>query len=90
MKKEIYSTLFFLINDVFSLLGRSYLKKGVFSFSQNVLYMILKDLTIFSDKKTNLGLFHLKNDLSLRLFISGGDVNSSMVLLKNLKIKRFN
>jgi hypothetical protein len=51
--------------------------------------MILRDLTVFSDKKTNLGLFNLKNSLSLRLFINGGDVSSSKLLLKNLKIKHF-
>ena len=88
-QKEAYSALFFLINDVLPFMGKNYVKKGIFSRSLNILYMVLKDLTVFSDKKTNLGLFNLKNPLSLRLFVTGGDAFAGKMLLKNLKLKNF-
>jgi hypothetical protein len=53
----------------------------------NIFYFIIKDVNIFSEIKTNLGLFNLKDALSLRLFINGGDATSGIILLKNLKIK---
>jgi hypothetical protein len=51
------------------------------------LYIVLKDLTLFSEKKTNMGLFNLENFLNLHLYFSGGDINSSKILLRNLKLK---
>jgi hypothetical protein len=89
LKKETYSALFFLVNDILPFTGKGYIRKGVFSYSLSVLYMVLKDLTVFSDKKTNLGLFNLKNPLSLRLFVSGGDAFVGRILLRNLKVKAF-
>lgn len=50
-------------------------------------YIILKDVTIFGEKKTNLGLFSLKNGLTIKLHCIGVDFYSTRILLKNLKIK---
>lgn len=36
-----------------------------------------------------MGLFNLEDSLNLHLYFSGGDINSSKLILKNLKIKYF-
>jgi hypothetical protein len=70
-------------------LDKNYIFTGIFSYKLNILYLIIKNLHIFSDKKTNLGLFNLYNPLSLHIFFKGGNINSSKIILKNLKIKYF-
>jgi hypothetical protein len=50
---------------------------------------VLKDLTMYSEKKTNMGLFNLEESLNLHLYFSGGDINNSKLILKNCKINFF-
>lgn len=89
MKKDIYFILFYYLNDFLSLIDKIYFKFGIFSKKLNILYIVLKDLTIFSEKKTNMGLFNLENSLNLHLYFSGGNINSSKLLLKNFKLNFF-
>ena len=44
------------------------------------------DLTIFSEKKTNLGLFYLKQPLNLHLYLKGCDTSNLIYVLNNLKM----
>jgi len=69
------------------MVNKSYLRSGVFSKRRNILYLVLKDLTVFTEKKTNLGLFNLKRFLNLHLYFKGGDISSSNLILKNFKIR---
>lgn len=71
------------------MIDKIYFKYGIFSNKLNILYIVLKDLTIFSEKKTNMGLFNLEDSLNLHLYFSGGDISSSKLLLKNYKINFF-
>jgi hypothetical protein len=89
IKKEVYSYLFYYLNDFLSMIDKIYFKYGIFSNKLNILYIVLKDLTIFSEKKTNMGLFNLENSLNLHLYFSGGDINSSKLIMKNCKINFF-
>lgn len=52
----------------------------------NFFYLVIKDLNVFSEKKTNLGLFYLKNNLDIKLFFHGINGDSCKVLLKNIKL----
>lgn len=88
-KKEIYNILFFYLNDFLSVLDKVYFKYGVYSTKLNLLYIVLNDLTIFSEKKTNMGLFNLEDSLNLHIYFSGGDIKSSKLILKNMKINLF-
>jgi len=87
LNKEIYSSLFFYLNDILSIIEPKYIMSGIFSKRLNIFYLVLKDLNLFSEKKTNLGLFFLNHSLSFHLCIKGGNVFFSKILLKNLKIK---
>jgi hypothetical protein len=89
VKKDVYLYLFYYVNDFLSMIDKIYFKYGIFSMKLNILYIVLKDLTIFSEKKTNMGLFNLEDSLNLHLYFSGGDVNSSKLILNNSKINFF-
>jgi len=88
-KKEIYYSLFFIINDIFSYIDYNHISSGIFSKSFNIFYIVLKDLNIFSEKKTNLGLFNLKSNLNFNIFINGYSTKDSYILLRTLKLNLF-
>lgn len=88
-KSHLYSVLFFIVNDLFFGIDKSFLKNGIFSKDLNIFYIILKDLNFFSEKKTNLGLFNLKSSLHIHLFIKGCFVTEGSLLLKSFKINQF-
>jgi len=74
-RKDIYLNLYFFINDIFKHIRKEYsfyhnatmLNKG------NSLF-IIKDMSIFPNKKTNIGLFHLIDFLYLKIFYAGCDI----------------
>jgi hypothetical protein len=57
-----------MINDILFFLEPIYIHAGIFSKNMNIFYISISDLNIFSEKKTNLGLFYLKQTLNLHLF----------------------
>lgn len=85
-KKNIFNVLFYLLNDVLYLVDKSFLSSGIFSKDLNILYVNLRDLNLFSEKKTNLGLFNLNSELNILFKLGGGDHKTSKVLLKNFKL----
>lgn len=66
--KSVFRELFFFFNDIFFRVDRPYLNYGIFSNELGIFYIVLKDLNVFSEQKTNLGLFYLNNNLTLHLF----------------------
>lgn len=71
---------------MYCLSERMYLKCGWHSKKLQIFYLLLGDLNLFSEKKTNLGLFYLLTPLNLQIFSQGCDPVSLPLLLKNLKI----
>lgn len=86
-KREVYPVLFYFINDFLYFINKIHYKLGVYSKKLNIFYIVLKDLTIFSERKTNMGLFYLEDNLNLHLYFSGGDISSSKIIIKNTKLK---
>lgn len=82
----MYNKFFFLLNDILPVLEKTYVLSGVFSKTLQVFYIVIRDLNIFSEKKTNLGLFYLKQNLNLHIFCQGSDLYSTRLLLRNLKL----
>jgi len=87
--KEIFNKLFFIINDLLYRLDNNFINFGIFSIKLNIFYLSITDLNIFSEKKTNLGLFNLKQNLDFKFFCTGFDIQNSKVLFRNLKIYLF-
>jgi len=61
------------------------LKFGLLNKNLNLFFILVKDLNIYSELKTNLGLFNIRRPLNIRLFFSGCDYKASKILLNNLK-----
>lgn len=89
--KDIYLLLYYFLNNILINIEKSYIKKGFYSKQLNIFYFILKDVNIFSEIKTNLGLFNLKIPLNFTIYILGGDTcklnafTGTQIFLKNLK-----
>jgi len=88
-EKELYSFLYFFLNDFLSSIERSFLSAGLVSADKKIFYIVLRDMNVFSERKTNLGLFFLKSPLNVNLFCTGLDLLSAQILLKNLKFNLF-
>lgn len=86
---NIYEHIFFLINDILPRVDKPYLNYGIFSRTPSIFYIVIKDLNVFCEKKTNLGLFFLESTLNFQLFCKGIDLYGTKLLLRNLKINLF-
>lgn len=84
--KDIYVLLFFFINNIIKNIDNTYINKGFLSKNLNIFFIIIKDMNIFSEIKTNLGLFNLKNPLNINIYFLGVDYKISKLYLKNIKI----
>ena len=84
--KDIYTLLFFFSNNILINIDKSLIKKGFLSKKLNIFYFIIQDINIFSEIKTNLGLFNLKKFLNINIFFVGLDYQGSKIYLNNIKI----
>jgi len=87
LNKDIYSLLFFFFNNILLKIDKTLYKNGYYSKNLNIYYYIIKDMNLFSEIKTNLGLFNLKSNLNINIFLLGIDNNETILLLNCLKIK---
>jgi hypothetical protein len=87
-KNEVYPILLYFFNDFLNLIEKNFFNFGILNKNFNIFYLVLKDLTIFNEKKTNLGLFNLEDFFNIYLYFSGCDINNSLIILKNLKLKK--
>ena len=83
--RDIYYSLYILFNNILINIEKNMLKLGVLNRNLNLFFIIVKDLNIYSELKTNLGLFNIKRPLNIKLFFSGCDYKASKILLNNLK-----
>lgn len=82
-----FDILYFFSNDVFALLDKSYLSTMYYRKrkSHQILY-ILKDMNLFIEKKTNIGLFNLKNSLNISFVFASNNKAGASLLLQTFKI----
>lgn len=86
-KQRSFFPINFYINDVHRFLS---LRGFHCYFLSPLCYsLILWDTNVFSDRKTNLGLYSLKHPLTYRFFLSNGDLISSKLFLDTLKLNLF-
>ena len=90
-KKDIYSFLYFLSNDILFNLKSNYvfINKDYFYKNYDYLFINILDVTLFSELKSNIGLFDLKIPLNIKIFFSNSNVKRDLVLMKQLKLKFF-
>lgn len=86
--KDIYKLLYLLINNIYINIDTLYIKKGIYSKKDNIFFYMFKDLSKFSEFKTNFGLIYLKQPLNLLIYLKGCNKNylNNFLLLKNIKL----
>ena len=87
-KTDFYNTALFFSNDVLAFLDLSYITVRSFKKDLNlhVYSYTIKDMNLFVEKKTNIGLFNLKDPLNLKIFVFCSDILSTGFLLQSFKI----
>jgi len=87
-KKDIFNSILFLSNDVFTFLDSLYIDTKVTEVTRSLIVVLLKikDMNVFVEKKTNVGLFYLKDPLNIQLFFFGTKALSTKFLLQCFKI----
>jgi hypothetical protein len=91
-EKDLYNLLYFFLNNILFNIDKSFIKKGFLSKKLNIFYFIIKDVNIFSEIKTNLGLFNLKKSLNFTIYVLGvnkNEIKNVKLLLNNLKLNNF-
>lgn len=83
---DIYFFLNIFMNDIIPVLNKGYLSYFLFSKKLNIYSFIIKDMSIFNEMKTNVGLFNLKHNLNFKIFFTGIDIKSSVFLINSLKL----
>jgi hypothetical protein len=88
-KNSVYSIFFFFLNDVVPFVERNsiFLQKKFFNKKRNhdFLFLSIKDVLIFSEKKGNIGLFDLKTPLNIKIFFNLVGSESIKIFLNNTK-----
>jgi hypothetical protein len=83
-KKYIYLILFNVYNNIIinveKKLINTFCKKNI-----NVFALVVKDLNIYSELKTNMALFNIKKPLNIKIYFSGKNFKKNILLIKNLK-----
>lgn len=84
---ESFFPINFYVNDLHRFLGL----RGSHSYFLNpcCYCLILWDTNVFSERKTNLGLYNLRHPLNYKFFLSNGDFLSSKLFLDALKLNFF-
>lgn len=85
-KKDIYTHLFFILNDFLPEIDKTkyLIQKSLHSF--NMFHLIIKELNMYGEIKSNMGLFFLKSFLNVKFFCTGFDLSCVTILLNSLKI----
>lgn len=85
-KIDLFLFLSIFMNEIVPTLSKGLLSSFLFSSNLKIYSLIIKDMSIFNEKKTNIGLFHLKHNLNIKIFFTGIDIKSAKFLLNSLKI----
>ncbi len=83
---DIFSLLSFFVYDVLPILDVDYYSVSLLKSSLISYHFLIKDMNIFSEKKTNLGLFNLKDNLNFDLFFNSFNNDSVKIFFFNLKL----
>jgi hypothetical protein len=84
--RDILPNFMFLVTEFVFRADKSFIRSGIFNKDLQIFYIIIKDMNLFSEKKTNLGLFQLYQDLNLHFFFKGIEYPGATYLLRNMKL----
>jgi hypothetical protein len=85
-KRDIFNALFFFSNDVMPFLSEQFLAISSHFLTYFIFVFVIRDLNLFVEKKTSLGLFDLTEHLNLRIFINSKNDKVAVQTLESFKI----
>ena len=85
-KSFSFFPLHFFLNDVLAVTDKQFFKFNFYLGSISFFLFSFYDMSIFIEKKTNIGFYNLKDPIYYKLFFTGTDVIASFLLVKCLKI----
>lgn len=77
--------IYYLYNNILINIEKNLLSKNIKGKNINIFFIIIKDLNIYSELKTNLGLFNIKRNFNINLYFIGSNINYNSIFLKNMK-----
>jgi hypothetical protein len=85
---DIYLLLYYFKNNIIISIDKILIKKGYIYNNNNTIYYIkINDMKIFSEIKTNLGLFHINTSININIYLLGCDyLIKNKEFIKILKI----
>lgn len=76
----------FIVNDIMPIIDNDYLYCNLKKLDYFICNITIKDMNIFSEKKTNLGLFNLKDHFNLKFYVSAKNMEHAKLYFKNSKL----
>jgi hypothetical protein len=83
--QKILSLLYYLFNNIIVNVEKNLLYLSIKGKKINIFSLIIKDKNIYSELKTNLGLFNIKKNFSINLYFFGNKLINNKLLMKNIK-----
>lgn len=81
----IYNLLYYLFNNIVVNVEKNLLYLAIKGEKINIFSLVIKDKNIYSELKTNLGLFNIKKDFRINLYFLGTRLLDNKLLMKNIK-----
>lgn len=85
-KTDLSFPFSFILNDVMPIIDNDYLYYNLKKIDYFICNVTIKDMNIFSEKKTNLGLFNLKDNFNLKFYISAKSMVHAKLYFNNSKL----
>jgi len=83
--RHVYNNLYYLFSEYLYDMDPNYLMFGYYTNIAMIYYVVIKDLNLFSERKTNSGLFNIKTKLIVSIYIKGHNGLVNKMLPKNMK-----
>ena len=77
--------LFIMFNNIIINVEKNLIKYSTLDKKINIFFLLIKDLNIYSELKTNMALFNIKKPLNIKIYFNGCNYKASLSLLNNLK-----
>lgn len=85
-QNDVFPLLSFFVYDILPILDVDYYSINLIKSKLISYHFLIKDMNIFSEKKTNLGLFNLKDNLNFDLFFNSLNKDSVKLFFCNIKL----
>lgn len=84
--RNLYNNLYKFVNEYIYFIDKNYLIYQYMTKNCSIYKIIVKDLNFFSDRKTNIGLFNLHENLIIDIYIDNNYILMNKLCMQNTKI----